>query len=97
MLFSQEHNLLRDSVARFVEREINPYVDEWEEAGLFPAHELYKKLGDAGFLGINRPEEWGGQALDYSFVVVFAEEIGRIKCSGISTAIGVQTDMCTPA
>ncbi len=97
MLFTQAHNLLRDSVARFVEREINPYVDEWEDAGIFPAHELFKKLGNAGYLGINRPEEWGGQALDYSYVVVFAEEIGRIKCSGVSTAIGVQTDMCTPA
>jgi len=97
MIFTQEHNMLRDSVAKFVDREINPHVDKWEEAGIFPAHELFKKMGDAGFLGINRPEALGGQALDYSYVVVFAEEVGRIKCSGISTAIGVQTDMCTPA
>ncbi|MEY8194227.1 MAG: acyl-CoA dehydrogenase family protein, partial [Cycloclasticus sp.] len=97
MIFTQEHNMLRDSVAKFVDREINPYVDEWEDAGIFPAHELFKKMGDAGFLGINRSEALGGQALDYSYVVVFAEEVGRIKCSGVSTAIGVQTDMCTPA
>jgi len=97
MIFTQEHNMLRDTVARFVDKEINPYVNEWEDAGIFPAHELFKKMGDAGFLGINRPEELGGQALDYSYVVVFAEEVGRIKCSGVSTAIGVQTDMCTPA
>ncbi len=97
MLFSQDHEMLREATAKFVEREINPYVDEWEEAGIFPAHELFKKMGDAGFLGIGRDEKWGGLGLDYSFVVVFAEEIGRIKCSGVSTAIGVQTDMCTPA
>ncbi|MEO1889407.1 MAG: acyl-CoA dehydrogenase family protein, partial [Cycloclasticus sp.] len=97
MLFSQDHEMLREATAKFVEREINPYVDEWEDAGIFPAHELFKKMGDAGFLGIGRDEKWGGLGLDYSYVVVFAEEIGRIKCSGISTAIGVQTDMCTPA
>ncbi|MEW4982602.1 MAG: acyl-CoA dehydrogenase family protein [Cycloclasticus sp.] len=97
MLFSHEHDMLRESVAKFVEREINPYVDEWEEEGIFPAHELFKKMGDAGFLGINRAEKWGGLALDYSYMLAFAEEVGRIKCSGVSTAIGVQTDMCTPA
>tara|TARA_R110002096_G_scaffold436032_2_gene665484 strand:+ start:450 stop:1610 length:1161 start_codon:yes stop_codon:yes gene_type:complete len=97
MLFTQEHNMLRESVAKFVEREINPHVDEWEEAGIFPAHDLFKKMADAGFLGINKEEKWGGLGLDYSYALVFAEEVGRIKCSGISTAIGVQTDMCTPA
>jgi citronellyl-CoA dehydrogenase len=97
MLFTQEHEMLRDSVSKFVEREINPHVDEWEEAGIFPAHELFKKMADAGFLGINKEEKWGGLGLDYSYALVFAEEVGRIKCSGISTAIGVQTDMCTPA
>ncbi|MEH6503912.1 MAG: acyl-CoA dehydrogenase family protein [Cycloclasticus sp.] len=97
MLFTQEHEMLRDSVSKFVDREINPHVDEWEEAGIFPAHELFKKMGDAGFLGISKDEKWGGLGLDYSYALVFAEEVGRIKCSGISTAIGVQTDMCTPA
>ncbi|MHA1564735.1 MAG: acyl-CoA dehydrogenase family protein [Alphaproteobacteria bacterium] len=97
MLFTDEHNILRDSIRRFVEQEIDPYVDEWEEAGLFPAHDLFKKLGDAGFLGITKPKEYGGQDLDYSYQLVFGEEIGRIKCSGVSTGVGVQTDMSTPA
>jgi len=97
MLFSHEHAMLRDSITTFIDREINPFVDEWEEAGIFPAHELFKKMGDAGFLGINKAEKWGGLGLDYSYSLVFAEEVGRIKCSGISTAIGVQTDMSTPA
>ena len=97
MLFTHEHTMLRELIATFVEREINPYVDEWEDEGIFPAHELFKKMGDAGFLGINRDEQWGGLGLDYSYMLAFAEEVGRIKCSGVSTAIGVQTDMCTPA
>lgn len=97
MRFTPEHDMLRSSIKRLVETQINPHVDEWEEAGIFPAHELFRTLGQAGLLGITKPVEYGGQGLDYSFALVFAEEIGRIKCSGISTAIGVQTDMSTPA
>ena len=52
MLFSQEHRELRRSLRRLIDTEINPYVEEWEEAEMFPAHEVFKKLGDAGFLGI---------------------------------------------
>jgi len=97
MLFNHEHDMLRDSISTFIKREVAPFVDEWEEAEIFPAHVLFKKMGDAGFLGINKAEKWGGLGLDYSYALVFAEEVGRIKCSGISTAIGVQTDMSTPA
>ncbi|MEW6466353.1 MAG: acyl-CoA dehydrogenase family protein [Pseudomonadota bacterium] len=97
MRFTQEHDLLRQSVRRFVQTEINPHVDAWEEAGAFPAHELFPKLGAAGLLGITKPPEYGGQGLDYSYSLVFAEEIGHIHCSGVSTGIGIQTDMATPA
>lgn len=97
MRFTVEHDILRESVKRLVDTRINPRVDEWEEAGIFPAHELFRELGRAGMLGITKPVEYGGQDLDYSYALVFAEEIGRIHCSGISTAIGVQTDMSTPA
>jgi citronellyl-CoA dehydrogenase len=97
MRFTPEHDMLRQSVKRLVDTEINPHVDEWERTGIFPAHELFRKLGAAGMLGITKPAEFGGQGLDYSYALVFAEEIGRIRCSGVSTAIGVQTDMATPA
>lgn len=97
MRFTPEHDMLREAVKRLVDTQINPHVDEWEEAGIFPAHELFRELGKAGMLGITKPVEYGGQGLDYSYALVFAEEIGRIHCSGISTAIGVQTDMATPA
>jgi citronellyl-CoA dehydrogenase len=97
MLFTPEHDELRRSVRRFIDREINPHVEEWEEAEIFPAHELFKKLGDAGFLGIAKPVEYGGLGLDYTYAMVFAEELGHVRCGGVPMAIGVQTDMCTPA
>ena len=63
----------------------------------FPSHELFKKLGNLGFLGLNKPVEFGGQGLDYSYALMMAEELGAIHCGGVPMAIGVQTDMATPA
>jgi len=97
VLFSAEHEQLRRSLQKFIAAEINPHVDEWEAAGAFPAHALFKKLGDLGFLGLNKPVEYGGQGLDYSYAMVMAEELGGITCGGVPMAIGVQTDMATPA
>lgn len=97
MLLTQEHEALRRTVRQFIDREINPYVDEWEEAGHFPMHDIFRKAGDLGLLGISKPEAYGGMGLDYSFSIVAAEEFGTIACGGIPMAIGVQTDMCTPA
>ncbi|WCL54128.1 acyl-CoA dehydrogenase family protein [Gimibacter soli] len=97
MLFTDQHNELRRTVARFVEEEVNPYVDDWEEAGIFPAHELFKKMGNLGLLGISKPEEYGGLGLDYSYEMVLAEELGGIRCGGVPMGISVQTNMATPA
>src|SRR6266496_3421623 len=97
MMFTPEHEELRRSLQKFIAAEINPHVDAWEEAGIFPAHELFKKLGNLGFLGLTKPVEYGGQGLDYSFALVMAEELGNIHCGGVPMAIGVQTDMATPA
>jgi citronellyl-CoA dehydrogenase len=97
MKFTEEHEQLRDTLSKFIDREINPHADEWEEAETFPAHALFKKLGDQGFLGVNKPEAYGGLGLDYSYSVVMAETLGRVHTGGVSMAIGVQTDMCTPA
>ena len=92
MHFDETHDEIRTMVREFVGRELNPYCDEWEEAKIFPAHDVFKKLGDLGMLGINKPEKYGGLGLDYSYSVVFAEEMGRVKAAGVSTGIGVQTD-----
>ncbi len=97
MLFSQEHLELQRTVRKFIEQEINPHVDEWEDAEIFPAHEVFKKMGDLGLLGITKPTEYGGLGLDYTYAFAFAEALGHCTCAGIPMAIGVQTDMATPA
>jgi citronellyl-CoA dehydrogenase len=97
MKFTQEHEEIRRTMKRFIDAEINPHVDEWEAAEQFPAHEVFKKLGDMGMLGLTKPEAYGGAALDYSYSMVFAETLGQIRCGGVPMAIGVQTDMATPA
>jgi citronellyl-CoA dehydrogenase len=97
MHVTPEHAELRRTVERFCREEINPHVDEWEEAGMFPAHEIFAKLGALGLLGLSKPEAVGGAGLDYSYSVVMAEALGTCRCGGIPMAIGVQTDMATPA
>ncbi len=97
MQFTAEHLALSDTVKRFVENEINPYSDEWEKAGHFPAHEVFKKLGDLGLLGIKYDTAYGGMGLDFSYSMAASEALGVANCGGVPLAIGVQTDMCTPA
>ena len=97
MQLTAEHDQIRRTVARFVDEDINPNVAAWEKAEQFPSHEVFKKMGDLGLLGVKYPEEDGGLGLDFSYSMVVAEELGRIDCGGVPMAIGVQTDMCTPA
>ncbi|MBY0423627.1 MAG: acyl-CoA dehydrogenase family protein, partial [Parvularculaceae bacterium] len=97
MKLTPEHDQLRQTLKRFIESEINPYVDEWEEKEIFPAHQVFKGLGDLGLLGVTKPAEYGGMGLDWSYGAVVAETLGHIKCGAIPMAIGVQTDMATPA
>ncbi|RFP21829.1 acyl-CoA dehydrogenase [Duganella sp. BJB488] len=97
MFDSHEHQQLQRTLRRFIESEINPYVDEWEEAGIFPAHALFRKMGGLGLLGLTKPVEYGGLGLDYSYSMAMAETLGHVDCGAIPMAIGVQTDMCTPA
>ncbi len=97
MIYTEQHHELMRSVTKFCEAEINPYVDEWEKEGIFPAHEVFKKLGNQGFLGIHKPEKFGGLGLDYSYEVAFCEALGAAKSGSVTMAIGVHTDMATPA
>ena len=97
MQFTHEHREVQKSLKRLIDQEINPHVDDWEEAGIFPAHEVFKKLGSLGLLGLTKPEAYGGAGLDYSYSLAMAETLGHIHCGGVPMAIGVQTDMCTPA
>ncbi len=97
MQFTTEHKQLTDTVIKFVQKEINPHVAQWEREQQFPSHEVFKKLGDLGLLGLKYPEEYGGAGLDFSYSMVMAEALGECNCGGIPMAIGVHTDMCTPA
>ena len=95
--FTKDHEQVRKAVRDFVNKEINPYVDEWEEAGMTPLHDLFKKMGDLGFLGICYDTKYGGEGLDHWYETVLLEEFARIDCGGIPMAIAVQTNMATPA
>ncbi len=86
-LFDESHEMFRDSVRKFIAREIAPNVDQWEEEETFP-RELYKKAGDAGLLGLGYPEEFGGTPVDFSYVVVYAEEITKCGSVGLSSTLG---------
>ena len=97
MQFTHEHREVQKTLKRLIDEDINPHVDEWEEAGIFPAHDVFKKLGNLGLLGLTKPEAYGGAGLDYSYSLAMAETLGHIHCGGVPMAIGVQTDMCSPA
>jgi citronellyl-CoA dehydrogenase len=97
MKLTPEHRALEDTVLRFCRQELNPFIAEWEKAEQFPAHEVFKKLGDLGLLGLKYPEEFGGAGLDFGYSMVMAEALGEANCGGVPMAIGVQTDMATPA
>jgi len=97
MYFSKDHEMVRKAIRDFVNKAINPYVEEWEEKGIAPLHDLFRKMGELGFLGIRYAPEYGGEGLDYWYELVFLEELGNIDAYGISMAISVQTNMATPA
>ncbi len=97
MQLTSEHRQIADTVERFIVNEVNPHVAAWEAAGEFPSHQVFKQLGDLGLLGLKYPEAFGGAGLDFSYSAVMAEALGVCACGGVPMAIGVQTDMATPA
>ena len=80
MQFTHEHREIQKTLKRFIDEEINPHVDEWEAAEIFPAHEVFKKMGNLGLLGLCKPEEYGGQGLDYSYGLAMAEDRRADPC-----------------
>jgi citronellyl-CoA dehydrogenase len=97
MPFTPEHQEFRRVVRRFVETEINPHVEAWEEAGMMPLHHLFRRMASLGFLGLEYEPEYGGQGADHLFTVILAEEFGRADHGSIGMALGVQVDMATPS
>jgi citronellyl-CoA dehydrogenase len=97
MIYTPEHPELMASIRRFISAEIDPFADAWEAAEIFPAHELFRKMGQLGFLGITKPEAYGGMGLDFSYALAAAEAMGHVKSQGVAMGIGVQSNMATPA
>ncbi len=93
--FRDEHELFRSAVRRFVEEEIVPNVDEWEDRGEIP-RSLFRRLGELGFLGAEYPPEYGGGGADFWMTVVLAEELARCRAGGVAFSVIVHTDMSSP-
>jgi alkylation response protein AidB-like acyl-CoA dehydrogenase len=95
-LFTEEHNLFRDTFRHFVEKEIVPYNEEWEKAGMV-SRELWLKAGQQGFLGMDVPEEYGGVGVeDYRFSAIIAEEIERVGAMSAGLGITLHNDIVIP-
>jgi len=94
-IFNDTHDTLRAEIRRYVERELAPHADEWEEAEYFP-DSVFWEMGRLGYLGLRYPEELGGSGLDYYSAIVLAEEMSRAQNGGIGMAIAVHTEMATP-
>ncbi|MGH9050899.1 MAG: acyl-CoA dehydrogenase family protein, partial [Acidimicrobiia bacterium] len=95
-IFTPEHDELRAAVRRFVDKELAPNVDQWEEEGYFPDW-VFERCGELGFLGLHYPERWGGAGGGLAAEIVFVEELARCGAGAIAMAVSVQTDMATPA
>src|SRR5215470_9929970 len=93
--FTDEHEIFRKSFREFVERELAPHADGWERSEAFP-REVFRRMGELGYLGLSYPEELGGGGGDYWYNVVYAEELVRSGSAGLNMSLMVQTDMATP-
>jgi len=94
-IFNDEHKAMRKTIRSFVEKELAPFAEKWEQEEDFPS-EIFKRMGELGFLGLHYPEEYGGEGGDYLCGVILAEEMQRCNNGGVALAIGVQTDMVAP-
>jgi len=93
-IFNDEHEQLRESITNFAIKELAPHADEWEET-TFP-DSVFRRMGELGFLGLDKPESYGGQGGDYFSAMVLAEAISNANCGGLAMGIAVQTDMAMP-
>jgi acyl-CoA dehydrogenase len=88
--FTEEHNQFRQSLRDFLQKEVVPFVDEWEKVGN-PPRDIWKKFGDMGYFGLRFPEKYGGLSLDFFYDVILLEELAKINSAGTSAAIGAHT------
>ena len=93
-IFTDEHEQLRESIHRFVVAELAPHALEWER-DTFP-DSVFRRMGELGFLGLDKPPAYGGQGGDYATSLVLAEEMAHVGSGGVAMGVAVQTDMCLP-
>ncbi len=93
-IFNDEHEQLRESITNFAIKELAPHADEWEET-TFP-DSVFRRMGELGFLGLDKPEQYGGQGGDYFSAIVLGEAIANANCGGLAMGVAVQTDMAMP-
>ncbi|MBI3106907.1 MAG: acyl-CoA dehydrogenase family protein [Candidatus Rokubacteria bacterium] len=94
-IFNEQHEMFRQAVRSFVEKEVAPHIEEWEEAGQIPKS-IWPRMGQLGFLGVEYDEKYGGGGADFLTTVVLCEEMARSRCASIAMAVGVHTDMASP-
>jgi len=94
-MFTEEHDMFRESLRKYVRKEIIPHAEEWEEAEFFP-NEVFRKLGELGFLGAHWPVEYGGGGGDFIFSLILAEELAKSGMAGLGMGVGVHIGMATP-
>ncbi len=93
-IFTEDHDRLRESIGRFVEKELAPHAEEWEETTF--DSKVFPRMGELGFLGLSMPEEYGGQGGDYYCNIVLAEEMPKANSGGLTMGVAVHTDMAMP-
>jgi acyl-CoA dehydrogenase len=93
--FTEEHEDLREAIRRFVERELRPHAQEWEDARWFP-NDVFTRMAELGYLGLKYPEEYGGEGGDYVHDAVLTEELPRAGSGGLSAGIGAHIGIATP-
>jgi len=86
MFLKEEHHLFREGFRSFLQKEVVPHIEKWEETGTIERF-IWEKFGEMGYFGINYPEEYGGLDLDLFYTVIFLEELQRIHSGGFAAAM----------
>ncbi|CAI2349686.1 unnamed protein product [Caenorhabditis sp. 36 PRJEB53466] len=97
MIYEEPHFAMQNSLNKLIKEKINPNVAQWEKSGRYPAHVVFKFLGQLGVFAANKPVEFGGMGADFRMGIAIAEQIGAVDCGSIPMSVMVQTDMSTPA
>jgi acyl-CoA dehydrogenase len=94
-IFNEQHLMFRQAVRAFIEKEVEPHIEEWEQAGQIPKS-IWPRMGELGFLGVEYDEKYGGAGADFQTTMVLCEEMARSRSGSLAMAVGVQTDMASP-